>query len=259
MNAITILVSALCLAVLQFSVQAESAHAFWFLPSAPITRFQSTMVVPSTPGGGLHAVWPGLENESEGFVFQSVLSDSNGAGSWTFFVEYCCNPNYVYTPIKGSEELSSITCFFLTGCIVYPGDSITSTFSLDNGLWTDAWSLTPGATGSSNGQIPQIGSSSNSFCKPLDSPLQRRLLTNIELKSQRRCLDPRCPGNRIEGRRSVGFWRGSMDRYLCNGFDDFTMVYGTTALNYQISGGVQSSSGPSTTCTYQSLQFIGPS
>jgi hypothetical protein len=47
------------------------------------------MVVPPYAGGGLHAVWPGLENESAGFVFQSVVSDSNGNG-WTFFVEYCC-------------------------------------------------------------------------------------------------------------------------------------------------------------------------
>ncbi|TVY29429.1 hypothetical protein LHYA1_G001862 [Lachnellula hyalina] len=226
MNAITILVSALCLALLQFSVRADSAHAFWFLPSAPITRFQSTMVVPSTPGGGLHAVWPGLENESEGFVFQSVLSDSNGAGSWTFFVEYCCNPNYVYTPIK-----------------VYPGDSITSTFSLDNGLWTDAWSLAPGAIGSANGQIPQTGSSSNSFSN--EGALTRGLLA-IELKN--------------EGTWDFGpvLWTdisvtaSTTSPWCASG-------YGTTALNYQISGGVQSSSDSSTTCTYQSLQFIGPS
>jgi len=69
------------------------------------------MVVPPYAGGGLHAVWPGLENDSAGFVFQSVVSDSNGNG-WTFFVEYCCNPNYIYTPIKGDSTLPQ-TSFFL--------------------------------------------------------------------------------------------------------------------------------------------------
>ena len=92
-----------------------------------------------------------------------------GSG-YGFCAKIVPSPNYVYTPIKGNEELSSIICFFLIGCIVYPGDSITSAFSLDNGLWTDSWSLAPGATGLANGQIPQTGSSSNSFCKPLDRP-----------------------------------------------------------------------------------------
>jgi len=224
MNAITVLVSALCFTLLQCSVQADSE--FWFLPSAPITSFQSTMVVPSTPGSGLHAVWPGLENDSAGFVFQSVVSDSNSAGSWTFFVEYCCNPNYVYTPIK-----------------VYPGDSITSTFSLNDGLWTDAWSLTPGSTGLANGQTPQSGSSSNSFASEGD--LTRGILA-VELKNGGAWDFGQVPWTDISVTASTtSAWCSS--------------GYATTALNYQISGGSQSTSGSSTTCTYPSLQFIGPS
>jgi hypothetical protein len=48
--------------------------------------------------------------------------------------------------------------------IVYPGDSITSTFTTDNsGSWTDSWSLTPGSTGLSAGQKAQSGSTSQNF------------------------------------------------------------------------------------------------
>lgn len=51
---------------------------------------------------------------------------------------------------------------------VYPGDQITSTFvESGNNVWTDSWSLTPGSTGSQNGQTAQSGSSSNSFSKPI--------------------------------------------------------------------------------------------
>jgi len=48
---------------------------------------------------------------------------------------------------------------------VYPGDTITSTFTLNNGLWTDTWQLVPGSQGQANGQNPQVGSSSNQFRK----------------------------------------------------------------------------------------------
>jgi hypothetical protein len=43
--------------------------------------------------------------------------------------------------------------------IVQPGDSITSTFTLDsNGYWTDAWSV--------SGSTSQSGSTANSFSEP---------------------------------------------------------------------------------------------
>jgi hypothetical protein len=50
---------------------------------------------------------------------------------------------------------------------VYPGDSITSTFSLDTSTstWTDTWSLTPGTTGTAAGQTAQSGTLSNNFGK----------------------------------------------------------------------------------------------
>lgn len=49
------------------------------------------MIVPAFSNGtGVHAVWPGLENDSNGFVYQNVISDSNGLGKWQFWMEYCC-------------------------------------------------------------------------------------------------------------------------------------------------------------------------
>jgi len=49
------------------------------------------MIIPEAAAGpGFHGIWPGLENDSEGFVYQNVVSDSNGPGLWEFFIEYCC-------------------------------------------------------------------------------------------------------------------------------------------------------------------------
>ncbi|KAG4423003.1 hypothetical protein IFR04_003915 [Cadophora malorum] len=106
------------------------------------------MVVPAlSKGSGAHGVWPGIQNDNSGFVFQSVISDSKVPGTWQFFVEYCCNPDYQASAIR-----------------VYPGDSITSTFTMGaNSVWTDSWSLSPGSVGQAAGQRPQAGSSSESF------------------------------------------------------------------------------------------------
>ncbi|KAL5329093.1 hypothetical protein ACEPPN_002602 [Leptodophora sp. 'Broadleaf-Isolate-01'] len=106
------------------------------------------MIVPAlSKGSGAHGVWPGIQNENSGFVFQSVISDSKVPGTWQFFVEYCCNPDYQASAIR-----------------VWPGDSITSIFTMGaNSVWTDSWSLSPGSAGQAAGQRAQAGSSSNSF------------------------------------------------------------------------------------------------
>ncbi|KAE8451492.1 hypothetical protein EG329_003565 [Mollisiaceae sp. DMI_Dod_QoI] len=108
------------------------------------------MTVPSLSRGfGAHSVWPGIQNDDDTFVFQSVVSDTRVPGTWQFFVEYCCNPDYQARPVR-----------------VYPGDSITSTFSLGtNAQWTDNWSLSPGPAGQAAGQTAQSGSSGNSFAR----------------------------------------------------------------------------------------------
>ena len=86
-----------------------------------VSQLQSTVVVPAvSTGAGYHATWPGLENDSGEFVYQNVISDSNGAGSWQFWIEYCCeydvsilstcsstnpnfSPNFDSTPITGQR------------------------------------------------------------------------------------------------------------------------------------------------------------
>ncbi|KAN0098514.1 hypothetical protein V8E51_014177 [Hyaloscypha variabilis] len=137
------------------STNAQDVKSLWFAPGVPITRFQATVTVPSLPsGGGAHGIWPGVENDGAGFVFQAVISDSKSPGAWEFWVEFCCNPNYEASPIK-----------------VYPGDSITSTFTLGPAGWTDSWSLSPGSTGRSSGQNSQSGSSSNTFAGTISKAL----------------------------------------------------------------------------------------
>ena len=74
------------------------------------------------------------------------------------------SPNYEASPIKGINESPSLSSA-LTKRKVYPGDSITSTFTQGSGGWTDSWSLSPGSAGASAGQISQSGSSSNTFGK----------------------------------------------------------------------------------------------
>ena len=86
---------------------AQVVQSLWFAPGVPITRaritqagfskcssaqqFQATVTVPSLPSGsGAHGVWPGVESDGAGFVFQGVISDSKSPGTWEFWVEYCC-------------------------------------------------------------------------------------------------------------------------------------------------------------------------
>ena len=108
MNHHAALLSAVCFFLFQTLTAAQTNdYAMWFQPGAQITRvrpplsriahyltnsqFSTTMVVPRvSTGSGYHAVWPGLENDADSFVFQNVISDSKVAGEWEFFVEYCC-------------------------------------------------------------------------------------------------------------------------------------------------------------------------
>ena len=152
-------------------------------------QYQVTVVVPAvSPGKGLHGVWPGLQNQAGSFVYQSVIADSNSPGAWQFWVEYCCKYVVIavgmpYLLIVNQSRLQSsgyqryrlqtswsgsLPNFLL----VYPGDSITSTFTTDNnGSWTDSWSLSPGPQGVSVGQKAQSGSTSQNFGE-LFAPVQ---------------------------------------------------------------------------------------
>lgn len=96
--------------LIQTAIAQTASYAMWFLPGASITsvgprariswigvrltflsQFTTTMIVPSLSiGSGLHGIWPGLENDSDGFVFQDVVGDSKILGQWQFWEEYCC-------------------------------------------------------------------------------------------------------------------------------------------------------------------------
>jgi len=82
------------------------------------------MIVPKvSTNSGFHAVWPGLENTANNFVYQNVIADSKTPGQWNFFVEYCCkcvfwrqtemkhtdansSPNVEYPAVKGKVASS---------------------------------------------------------------------------------------------------------------------------------------------------------
>jgi len=86
---------------------AQTVDGLWLEPGAAITKvcqlqfpvwttlilqqFQATVVVPALPSGsGYHGVWAGIEDAS-GTVYQTVIGDSKSAGSWEFWVEFCCS------------------------------------------------------------------------------------------------------------------------------------------------------------------------
>jgi len=195
--------------------QAASSASFWFVPGVAITKFETTMIVPAlSSGSGVHGAWPGIENADGNFVYQSVISDSKQAGSWEFWVEYCCNPNYEATAIA-----------------VQPGDSITSTFTLgSNGYWTDAWSV--------SGSTSQSGSTANSFTT--EGTINTAILA-IELQG-----GASWDFGPVEF-TSVSITASTPSNWCGSGF----ATSGT--INYGVSGTSFSSSGSSATCDYSSL------
>jgi len=204
---------------------AHADVAFWFQPNVAVTRFQATMVVPAlSKGSGAHGVWPGIQNDNSGFVFQSVISDSKVPGTWQFFVEYCCNPDYQASAIR-----------------VYPGDSITSTFTMGaNSVWTDSWSLSPGSVGQAAGQRPQAGSSSESFAS---KGLINKGLLAIELQS-----GATWDFGQVQW-SSISITAATTKSFCSSGY----AVSG--GLKYSISGSSSATQYSSTTCTYSRITF----
>ncbi|KAK0128706.1 hypothetical protein ONS95_000661 [Cadophora gregata] len=183
------------------------------------------MVVPAlSKGSGAHGVWPGIQNDNSGFVFQSVISDSKVPGTWQFFVEYCCNPDYQATAIR-----------------VWPGDSITSTFTMGaNSVWTDSWSLTPGSAGQAAGQKAQAGSSSESFAS---KGLINKGLLAIELQS-----GATWDFGQVQW-SSISITATTTKSFCSSGYS----VSGE--LKYSISGSSSATQDSSTTCTYSRINF----
>ncbi|KAH8599782.1 hypothetical protein B0O99DRAFT_321760 [Bisporella sp. PMI_857] len=139
---LTLLVGLLYLCFLHSIANAQNAaYAMWFQPGVLITKITSTVIVPKvSTGKGFHALWPGLQNSANNFVYQNVIADSKSPGTWQFFIEYCCNPNVEYPAVK-----------------VQPGDKIVSTMSYNtiSQLWTNTYTI--------SGSVSQSASYSDSF------------------------------------------------------------------------------------------------
>ncbi|KAN0090105.1 hypothetical protein V8E51_018684 [Hyaloscypha variabilis] len=131
--------------VLCYLPTSGNALRLWWNTPARIINFESTLVTPATPIKPLASnqarfVWPGIEPADQGAVLQNVINGDGQAGNWSFYPEYCCDPNE----------------FLEGGFPVYPGDLITGTFTLDlsSGIWLDGASITPGAIGIAAAQAP---------------------------------------------------------------------------------------------------------
>ncbi|KUJ23836.1 uncharacterized protein LY89DRAFT_662631 [Mollisia scopiformis] len=99
-----------------------------------ILKFESTLVVPGpspdAPGGTrVQAVWPGVQGKG---LLQNVITIGDKKGEWWQLPYYCCNP--------GKDLAAEVQ--------VYPGDSITNTFILNEATmeWQDNYAVTPGAS-----------------------------------------------------------------------------------------------------------------
>ncbi|KAL2075699.1 hypothetical protein VTL71DRAFT_642 [Oculimacula yallundae] len=201
------------------------------------------MIVPAlSKGSGAHGVWPGIQNENAGFVYQSVISDSKVPGTWQFFVEYCCNPDYQASAVRGTanQTFKLYACSRLT-VTVWPGDSITSTFSMGaNSVWTDSWSLSPGLAGQAAGQRSQSGSSSNSFAGK--GTINKALLA-IELQS-----GATWDFGQVQW-SSISITASTKQSFCSTGYSV------TGGLKYSVSGCSTSTQDSSTTCSYNRITF----
>jgi len=218
----TALVVALCLCVFQSLANAQtSSYAMWFQPGVTITKLTSTMIVPAFSNGtGTHAVWPGLENDSNGFVYQNVISDVNGLGKWQFWMEYCCNPNVDYTAHD-----------------VMPGDTITSTFSLNvaSGVWSNSYCI----SGSNN----ICGSSTDTFAVGI---LDKALLA-VELHSGASWDFGAIKWTNIAITATTNSTAWCGNAFATSG-----------SFGYQVSGSTVTETSTTVTCGYSNVLFNGP-
>ncbi|CZT44765.1 uncharacterized protein RSE6_04986 [Rhynchosporium secalis] len=127
------------------------------LPGAPITKFESTLLVPSvTPDQdpksvqGLRSMWPGLEPQPVSALFQNVLSNLNQAphvtenNAWYFFPYWCCAPAM---DLVGNRVR------------LFPGDLLQNTYQWNSETkdWYQNWVVQPGKQGHRGGVEPLGG------------------------------------------------------------------------------------------------------
>jgi hypothetical protein len=136
-----------------------------------------------SPASNSQSFWPGLETANFAFVFQNIFTSWNvefATGEWSLFPTWCYQyvlrplsllpvdsliPAKYFAPIKAivmidhlgtynqfggvSIEIHTYSLRILELCLntegVYPGDTITNTFTLDSstGIWNDGWDVLP--------------------------------------------------------------------------------------------------------------------
>lgn len=178
------------------------------------------MVPAVSTGTGLHAIWPGLENDGNSFVYQNVLGDSESAGEWEFWVEYCCDPDFKHTPIA-----------------VSPGDTITSTMSYSGSQWSSSYSIS-GSTSASGSFTDAAVSDYGTIDKAV---LAVELLSGGSWDFG----EIQWSNLQITATTTSVAWCGQ----------SFTT---SGSFTYQVSGTSNSLSGSSATCSYSSIIFKAP-
>jgi len=77
---------------------SPSYQLFLYVTNWYCTQLNVTMIMPAVPAApGIHYIWPGLQPNSDAFVFQDVGGDEEGSGSWTF-AEWAVDSKYAFLP-----------------------------------------------------------------------------------------------------------------------------------------------------------------
>jgi hypothetical protein len=120
----------------------------WFSPG-PITKIQSTYIIPSVPKvpimNATQGFWMGMQPIDNDAVIQNVVGNrGETVGQWGFWPEYCCEPNV----------------FLDTSKTVYPGDQLVNSIAQNSttGEWVMSWWLKPGTEGGQARESPFAGS-----------------------------------------------------------------------------------------------------
>ncbi|KAF7905754.1 hypothetical protein EAF00_000033 [Botryotinia globosa] len=138
---------------------ADAAAVFIFTYGGKITRFQATLQVPSpptalqghSPDWKIQATWAGMQPTDQSCVLQNVVGNAGDeVGFWSHipsFYHGATKPSW--TEIYFEEKQPK----------VYPGDQITSLWTLDeiSNKWLDTWSIMPGQIGASKGEVSYGG------------------------------------------------------------------------------------------------------
>ncbi|KAH7327046.1 hypothetical protein BKA65DRAFT_554606 [Rhexocercosporidium sp. MPI-PUGE-AT-0058] len=152
----------LAIALLAFSSMADTTPKVTFYgleinSQAPITRFESTLLIPAVildtdPDSvqGLRSMWPGLEPEPVSCLFQNVLSNldlppkDTVDNAWYFFPYWCCAP--AMDLVDNRTRL-------------YPGDLLHNTYQWNPETkdWYQNWVVQPGELGHASGVEPLGG------------------------------------------------------------------------------------------------------